>query len=298
VATLTLQFRGVNAYVPHTDLQKMLVVMPNASRLGRSPSAALDGTVLPRHLPTLFDEDLAAAKRTVGFTVPAVFPGARLRLEFEPAGDRPPLDLSDMNVHVSQAWLDVGPNLLTLPPSDRTSAQVLLTTGVVSEFVPNVGGGCQKRWSEVGFTKSLVPVVAGIQVSIPNVTRVKVMAFRWVLPAESAIRDVAIYDRTFDRDVALQIGNYCAEDIPNWPRNSNGQRSRDDDFKWIYGAAVLDAEIGERAAAGQLPVPVVRGKSGIEVTDDPFGAYAFGVYGGGGGLGCECNGCVGRPKGF
>lgn len=290
MGVLILRFRGVNAYVPSEDKSAMLVVMPNATRLGTSPSSARDSTPLPRHLPMLWNEPVSANPRVLTLTEPVAFPGARL--SFTLTGSPGALDLSGISHVTSNAWLEVDPLALSTTPGDSVAGQVLITHGTVTEHVP---AKCNKAWPGTSFNSlSLVPVVPGIDVRIENVDSVEVIAMKWVDGGQTT----ELYphrDLEADEEVNLFIGNVCAEDVLQWPRNSDGGRVQDDDFKWIF--EVAQAQIASLPGAGSpLPAPVVDG-SPIHITDSPADAF-LAAWGGGGGAGCECNGCGGKPKPF
>ena len=286
MGTLKLRLFGANAYVPHTDGKALLVVLPNASHLGTSPTMALDGTPLPQHVPMHwnFTTDLNG---NFSVTRPELFLGSRLI--FQLGGTPTPLDLSAISPLVAQGWLEVDPALLNVAADDRLAGQILIQSGVVSAPMT----GCNKAWSRT-FNNSLDSVVPELQVLIQGVSSIKVTALRWV--GTGSPKDVFDQPTVGAGDtVELRVGNFCAGDALGWPRNSDASgRVHDADFKWIYAlskSASLPTWIN-----GGLPVPVVDGSAILE-NDSP--SFAFGrVWGGGGGAGCQCNGCIERPANF
>jgi hypothetical protein len=291
MGVLILNVVGVNAYVPHTDENSLLVVMPNASRLGTSPAGALDGTPLARHLPFLYEET-ADADGNFSVTVPKPFPGARLSFLLDGTPSPPDLNLSAITPIAQKGFLDLHANVLTATPDSRVSGQVLVTAGVVGIFnPPPPPATCDPAWSRVGFPASLDTVVPGLTIRIEGVTLVQATAVTWV-----GAGSFEIYNRLLDDDeeVQLYVGNLCAEDALDWPRNSVAGRIHDNDFKWIYGLS-NSADLPDWINDG-LPVPVVNGSP---IQDHFSSSQAFNSFwGGGGGAGCECNGCVDRPRTF
>ena len=284
---LTLKLLGVNAYIPHADGRALLAVLPNGSRLGTSRATALDGTPLPRHIPFIWEKTVDLAG---DFSVhkPKLFPGARLSLRL--GGTPVPLDLSEVLPIAASGWLEVDPVLLNAAADDRLAGQVLITTGVVK--VPP-SGSCNKVWSLGSFGKSLAPVVHGLTVTITGVSSISALAISWVGVAPRMLYEcscLAANDR-----VELHIGNFCAEDALDWPRNSVAGRINDNDFKRIYDLS-NSSELAQWIASG-LPVPIVDG-SEIRDNDTPSEAFKKATSGGGGGAACECNGLIDKPRTF
>lgn len=287
MGVLTINVVGVNVYVPHTTGGSLLIAMPNASRLGISPTEALDGTPLARHLPSIWEEAVDA-NGNESLLVPKIFPGARLL--FQLGGTPSALDLSAIMPIAQHGWLDVAPNVLSATPDSRVSGQILVTHGTVGIFQPQ-GGACAPRWSHEGFSKPLEQVVPGLTIRIQGVNSVTATASTWVGAGQQQV-----YTRTLGSTerVELYAGNLCAEDSLDWPRGSVANRANDNDFKWIYGLSG-SADLPAWINMG-LPYPVVRG-SAMHHFLTPIEAFrAF--WGGGGGAGCECNGCIDRPTQF
>lgn len=282
---LKLKLLGVNAYVPHTDGQALLAVLPNASSLGTSPAGALDGTSLKQHVPFLWEKTEKSGRFSV--VLPRVFLGARLSFVLGGTTTEPNFKaVSDLD---SKCWLDVDPDLLKAAADDRMAGQVVITRGVATLPPAN---SCNKAWSLGSFTKSLEPVINELTVEIQGVDSIKAVATPWV-----NIDPRDLYDRQnigANETVELRVGNFCAEDVLDWPRNSVAGRVRDRDFKWIYGLS-RRATLPAWLSYG-LPVPVVEGSS---IHDHITTSSAFeDFWGGGGGAGCECNGCVDKPGTF
>ncbi len=286
MGVLNLNLVGANAYVPHTDGKALLAVMPNASRLGISASGALDGTLLTRHVPFIWEETVNA-DGVVSVSVPQVFLGARLAFNFDVS---PALDLSAIMPIAQAGWMDLDDAVLRASSNDRVSGQIVITSGVVG-ILRLPPPSCNPAWSRANFPYSLSQVVPGLTIKIDNVTSVSATAATWVGAGEHPM-----YSRLLKNgeEVQIYLGNLCAEDVLDWPRNSLANRAHDNDFKWIYGLS-KHPELPEWVAGG-LPVPIVRG-SGIQETDVPSVAFSS-FWGGGGGAGCECNGCVDKPRTF
>jgi len=300
MAILVLNLVGVEAYVPNTDGKALLAVLPNATGLGRSPAGSHDGNRQARHLPILWEDVASTSPASIGS--PAIFPGARLSFQLQ--GTIPALDLTVIAQAAQQGWLTVDPALLSQTPDSRVSGQILINAGTVTQFQQMQPGYCAMTWSSASFGQSLTPVVGGLTVTIPGVTSVNAIASRWVStnPAVPAV-PLSIYQRDLsglqDTDqVQLYLGNICAEDVLDWPRNSfsvgNLARNKDSDFKWVYGLAQA-SDLATWTDAG-LPVPVVRG-GGIDEDMAPTQAFAA-TWGGGGGAGCECNGLLHQASAF
>jgi hypothetical protein len=282
---LTLKLIGVNAYVPHTDGKALLAVLPNGSRLGTSPANALDGTPLPRHLPFLWERTVDA-NGNFSVITPQPFPGARL--SFQLTGTPTALDMSAVTPLSAQGWMEVDANLLNAAPDDRIAGQVLIKNGLAS--VPP-SGTCNMVWSR-SFGNSLAPVVHDLTLTIDGVDSITATATPWV-----GVNPEDIYDRPklgANETVELLVGNFCAEDALDWPRNSIAGRINDNDFKWVYGLS-QSADLPTWISSG-LPVPIV---DGSEIHDDFTPTFAFSrFWGGGGGAGCECNGFIDKPGTF
>jgi hypothetical protein len=295
--SLILHIVGAGAFVPHLDGKALLAVLPNATGLGRSPAGAHDGFAPARHLPVLW-ENQVDSNGVTSYGTPRIFPGARL--SFELNGTFPGLDLAAISPHSSQGWLPVDPAVMTAMPDARVSGQVLITAGTVTPYTQIAAMTCYSDWSSGKFKQSLAPVVGGLTVKTPGVTSVTARADRWVTTSPAITPKEEEPMPLFHRDlkdgdtVELFLGNCCAEDILDWPRNSVGNKSRDSDFKWIYGLTRPD-DIGMWVRAG-LPVPVIQGGP-IDADMDPLDAFAA-CWGGGGGAGCECNGLVTQPSSF
>jgi hypothetical protein len=287
MGTLRLKLLGVNAYVPHTNGKALLAVLPNASRLGASPAGSLDGTPLSCHLPFIWEYTIASGNFSVGR--PEVFPGARLSFDLTYDPDPDLLDLSAISPLATKGWLDVAPSLLKAKADDRLAGQVLIQAGTVSVIEKD----CDKAWSRT-FGGSLDTVVIGLEVLIKNVKSIRAIATKWVGtgdPEKEVFRRVNIGER----EIELRIGNFCAEDALDWPQNSDASgRVRDADFKWIYNlskSSKLHAWIN-----GSLPVPVVKGS---QIRDNFTPSFAFEKFwDGGGGAGCQCNGCIDKSADF
>jgi hypothetical protein len=285
MGVLNLKLLGINVYVPHIDKTALLVVLPNASRLGTSPVGALDGTSMKQHLPYLWEKKEKAGRFSV--ILPRVFLGARL--SFELTGTPTGLDLSAVSPIATNGWLDVDPDLLKAAPDDRIAGQVLIKNGAIA--VP-AAGTCNKVWSLGSFKQSLDQVVHDLTVRIEGVDSIKAIATPWV-----GVDPKVIYENpklAADDKVDLQVGNFCAEDVLDWPRNSVMDRTEDNDFKWIYGLSrrtTLSTWI-----SNGLPVPIV---DGSKIHHDSSTSQAFkDFWGGGGWAGCECNGFVDKPGTF
>ncbi len=295
--SLLLHIVGAGAFVPHLDGKALLAVLPNATGLGRSPAGAHDGSTPARHLPILW-ENQVDANGVTSYGTPRIFPGARL--SFELKGTFPGLDLSAISPHSSQGWLAVDPAVMTAMPDARVSGQVLITAGTVTPYAQKAEMDCYSEWSSASFQQSLAPVVGGLTVKAPGVTSVTARADRWVTDSPMIQPQDEEPITLFQRDlkdgdmVELFLGNCCAEDILDWPRNSVGSKSRDNDFKWVYNLTRPD-DLGMWLRAG-LPVPVIQGGA-IDADIDPLAAFAA-CWGGGGGAGCECNGMVVQPFNF
>jgi hypothetical protein len=287
MGTLRLKLFGVNAYVTRTDEKALLAVLPNASRLGASPAGALDGTPLPRHLPFIWEYTKEFGNFSVGR--PEVFPGARLSfdLTYDPGPDT--FDLSAISLLATKGWLEVAPSLLEAKTDDRLAGQVLIQAGTVSVIEED----CVKAWSRT-FDGSLDNVIIGLEVLIRNVKSIRAIATKWVGTGDPE-KEVFSRPDVGNQEVELRIGNFCAEDALDWPRNSDvSGRVHDTDFKWIYGLSgsnKLPAWI-----SGTLPVPVVKGSPIRENFSPSFAFEKF--WDGGGGAGCQCNGCIDKPANF
>ncbi len=153
-------------------------------------------------------------------------------------------------------------------------------------------------WSSGSFSQSLNPVVGGLTVTVSGVTAVKANATKWVSTNPASIKPASVAPQViYQRDlsglkdteqITIFLGNNCAEDVLNWPRNSASGRNSDSDFKWLYGLA-QPSQLASWVNAG-LPVPIVPGGS-IDQDMDPTLAFAQ-PWGGGGGVTCECNGML------
>lgn len=286
MGTLIVNFVGVNAYVPHTTDNKLLVVMPNASKLGKSPQGALDGTPLVAHLPFLW-ERVDASGGTGTLEKPRLFLGSRVSLSF--SGSPGGLNTSAIDANANAGWLGIDTNLLRPQHDDRLAAQVLLEQGTVVEYAPS-GGSCTKSWYE-NSSWSIDPVLSGLRVQIDNVSGVTATAFRW-LDGEHK----SLYQRQLGEteEVVLFMGNVCAGNALEWPVNASETDgwTRDEDFKWLYRLSA-DQDIQRMS---RLPVPKVEG-SGLHAEVNIPTAFAE-TWGGGGGAACECNGCADEPKAF
>jgi len=279
MGTLVLQLRGVNAYVPSKDGKSLMVVMPNATRLGKSKRLnASDGTPLARHMPMLWE----SKEGDTSFLNSRIFPAARLTFDLD--GATTALDLASLAAIADSGWLDVDPYLLEAVPDERLGGQVLITAGVVT---PLRDSKCAMKWSHDEDDRSLLPVVQGLTVTIGGVERVRATVEPWVDAGSGVVLDRVV---PYAEKLELSIGNVCAEDVLDWPRNSVDNRASDEDFRWLY----LLARKRSRKSP-PLAVPNVVGST-IRHDDDVFRALDT-AFGGGGATGCQCSGCVDQPGG-
>lgn len=287
MGTLKLRLFGVNAYVPHTNGNALLAVLPNASCLGTSPKKALDCTPLPRHLPLIWEHKLEFGNFSV--CRPEVFPGARLSfdLTYDPSPETP--NFSAISQRATEGWLEVAPSLLEAKADDRLAGQVLIQAGTASVIEKD----CAKAWSRA-FDGSLNTVIIGLEVLVKNVKSIKVIATKWIGTGDPKKEVFSRAD--IGEEIELRVGNFCAEDTLDWPQNSDAASGRvhDTDFKWAYGLSKSDKL--PTWISGGLPVPVVRGS---QIRENFSPSFAFEkVWDGGGGAGCQCNGCIDKLAEF
>ena len=281
---VNLVFRGVNAYVPMGSGKELLVVMPNATKLGKSRQTALDGSSLSSHMPTFFTRKLNQfGKPVIAVGKLGYFPGARLKFSISGNPTAPDFSALD-NITGNKTWLQADPQLLTPTPDKRVSGQVSLRNGVASVAT----NSCNKSWLKNSDGSSvslgLAPVILGINVAIDGVDTIELQADRWVDGTQHA----KLLEETLgpNDELNLHVGNLCAEDILEWPTNSKaGGRIDDSDLKWIFD--LMDSA----NVPAELPTLEVKG-TGL---NDQLSASAAmrQAWGGGGGAGCQCNGCGG-----
>lgn len=292
MGTLIVNFVGANAYVPHQDGSKLLVVMPNASKLGKSPQqVAADGTPLSAHMPCLWEEKQEG--RVWSIRGLRKFLGARL--EVIPEGTPDDFDLSAVQEPFRSSWLDIDPALLKPQPDPRLGAQVVLSHGTIERYLPPDYGTCTKEWEDPTVRLSTTPILTGLKATLRGVDKVTLRAEPWI-----DAKPAQLYVETLDEDdeVTLFIGNQCAEHLLAWPRHNNRparggsrlQKTVDSDFRWLYQLAK------NPEALKPFPAPLVDG-SPIEEDSEVPDAFDT-AWGGGGAAACECNGCTGGPGSF
>ena len=294
VPTLKIHFVGANLYIPNDDYTKLMVVLPNATRLGTSPDRVADGSRPSRHWPVLFEEREFDTR--THYTVPAHFLGSRLRFDF---GVTPSLDLDVIKPHASLGWFAAHPDVLKTPPGDSIAAQILVTAGTVSIYKPPLSGSCNTEWSPKSpnaYGESLAPVIRGLTLTVENATKLDASAETWLTDPDTGapMGTRVIFSRSLSEDAQFFVGNQCAEDILRWDRNSVNGRAVDPDFRWLFGSSTNSSVASYLMKYLSLPALEVEGSkvdAGATVND----AFAR-VWKGGGAVGCECQGCVDKKQ--
>lgn len=294
MAQVSIKLRGATAYVPHSEGDALLAVLPNATHLGMSPKTALDGTPLARHWPIFWVRTFYEDGRE-SLTGPNHFLGSRLSFTVNEENTPTGADLSELEEIWDAVWLEINRSSTSRQPDHRISGQVLIDTGSVSVTQPSrILGPCRKAWSRAGLTWSLDPVILGLTVEIDEVERIELRAVPFI--------DVRPDDPLLAQDlegvsrVDIEVGNVCAEDYLDWTGNAFGRRTPDSDFKWLFQLSTSDYIAGLLACGDKLPVPVVSGST-IAPYALPFAAFEQ-IWGGGGGVGCECEGVIDAPRAF
>jgi len=292
--TLTIEFVGVNAYVPYDDTdpakRKLVVYLPNATKLGRDSSRR----PLPAHRPTVW-QFKAGSGSLINPENLRYFPWSVLHLTF--TGSPPVasgLDDLDTAGGPPANRLQLASGLAGTAP--RTAGMVTLSQGEVSlvNGFPSscqIVGWCQQpaddKCTDAVATPSPYPnasVATRVYVTVTNVTHVQLsftslLGVGAPLPAAVPLIKVADLER-------LGIGNVCPENLLRWQRN-DADNCPDDDFKWIY--ELVDPA---HTPSGD-PIPVFKSLgSDIDATETPLRVLGNLDTGGGGGMGCECCGII------
>ncbi|MEM7482967.1 MAG: hypothetical protein AAF481_17465 [Acidobacteriota bacterium] len=295
--TVKVHFVGANLYVPHTDSKKLMVVLPNATRLGQSPDQVADGSRPSTHWPVLFEQRSVDGKTHISF--PNHFLGSRLTFDFGTSPAEP--DLTAIETKSKKGWLHADPSVLSATPGDFVAAQVLVETGTVSPY--RLAGPCSVAWSSSAFEQSLEPVIRGLtlKVRVEDEAEFVATADRWMEDPDTggSMGTKQVFSRKISEDAIFYVGNFCAEDILRWEHSSNAGRAMDHDFRWIYKMIDLSQNKPIAKHLGtyhELPTPEVDGSSIFKTT--PVEHAFVSVWKGGGTVGCECEGLLDQAQDF
>ncbi|MCG8460876.1 MAG: hypothetical protein MI919_31720 [Holophagales bacterium] len=272
---LTLTFTGVNAYL--FDRSGLTVVMPNALRIGDSPSREL-----PQHFPAVFDPSNPrfgnhAFRFWEEITIEGLDDQSR-PLVHRPVPPAPPSLVLDPSLLAGLASKDK-------KVQQASARRVSCVVRVPAAQVVDLGDGCEGRTWTITHP-DLRPE------SLAHRLRLQIRARSFVIRRRGFFtdpRDPGEEER-IERTALRVIGNLCAKDVLDWP--ANDRKGFDDaDFAWLYEV------VGK--FQGQEPLPRLRDSecgfdSSIEVGRALQIALQdhFDTDGGGGACGCECIGCI------
>lgn len=302
MATLKVHFVGVNAYVKDGSAG-LFVLMPNASRTGKSPAPTIPDGELTRHLPVLWERVRQAGVQVIRSH--RVFLGSTLRFEVSGDGANQPFEIKGLEEAFDAPWLKVDQQLFENEESfksvnDRLAALVHVRFGTVTPYLHTKKADCGMKWTDPLEGRSLDPVVPGLTWTIEQVEEISVIATPW---ADEDPKSIYSEDQEYTKrqgTVELFVGNQCAEDILQWPRQvvrvpsqggENSRRTADLDFQWLH----LLAPDFKASKVGLEPILEVNGS---DLTPDLSVAEIYAAnWGGGGAAGCQCNGGCGEPRG-
>jgi hypothetical protein len=259
----TLYFTGVNAYVfPSAADEPLTVVMPNATRFGASPQRNL-----PPHLPSLW----------VPGALPRHFVWERVAIEALDGNGQPIVGFGSVP--------SIAGDGLTVDTAHLGDPYKLACLVTVSAGNANRYGPCSAVWQGGDGSLADDALIHTLAVEVLGVSGLR-------------LTRTSLFDGTSQQEVlsagAMAIGNVCAQDIFGWPVNDDRPDPVDHDFEWLY-------ELAEPVAGS--PLPRVSGAScGLSASGvldqglkDQVDSRLTGMAGGGG-CGCECQGCKAEWK--
>lgn len=265
---LSLTFTGVNAYsYPEKACDPLLIVMPNATRLGRSKQFA----GLPPHFPTVWAYD---TQRNLVLLKYFLWD----RLEITSAKPlEAPAPVSDPTKVLGIPASDAQPKLAD---GSRVSGQVKVETGIInSDKGPCTASKGKLQWpSGVGLEEKGLLQQVGLEISSGKPIELQLISLFGGAPRELDLSKLPAGAEIF-------IGNACAQDILGWPTNDVANEP-DADFTWFD------------VLGGNFPAPrIVTGGCGVK-SSEPVGEklrrkirQMLGANAGGGACGCQCIGC-------
>lgn len=286
---LTILLTGVCAYVP--EERQLSVFLPNAARLGSSPQRPL-----PAHRPFIWQlgrrpGDLYQIERWRSFL------WSRLHLNIEGGSPDPP-ELGELETAGGPAEQRLQLSTALAGHAPWTAGKVVLTKGRVSGVASSsckTEGWCAypdhhtcqapTQPDEIFPASS---VVNHVKLTVENVSRVDV-TFSTLLTVAAPLPTPTSFP--MQEDTWIGIGNVCAENLLQWQPN-DAKHYADRDFQWIY--ELVDAA---DKPMGCEYVPVIdQLRTPFDTSEDPLTVLQDLYGGGGGGMGCECNGIIAAMK--
>lgn len=296
MGNLVIKFIGVQAYAPVVNGagkdERLEVYMPNGTRLGTSPKASR-----PMHMPAIWRIG-RSRWNPINIDSHRFFPWCTAKLVFpgkENESKEGSLDLASLHQRGGSmnGRLSLSKDRMSDPMS--LSGVVMLDRGIATAR----GGGdgvCKfVGWrTEAGKPLSPPPisnissVIREVEVVVEDVDEVRVEFTSLLNPAARVPTPISIPRASIDH--ALVIGNVCAETYLRWPR-TDAEEFLDQDFAWLYEL------VGDNGLRKERPVPVLKRRMTAVMDDDPpheiLKEFRFG---GGGGVGCECQAAVVRKE--
>lgn len=285
MAELNILFVGVQAYVPH-DGDRLEVYLPNATKMGNSPQHSL-----PMHMPSLWQVDSASGALT-DVSKLRHFPWSGVSFSFD--GNPSALDLTALQQAGGTAADRMVVSAGRLADPRYLGGQVTLRNGTVTvqelgDPACQVQGWCDVAANDQCVTSSSSPpnypltsVVNRVHARIENVTQATIAFTSLLNPAGGTPDPVQLTGSDFDH--TLVIGNPCADSVMGWAKN-DVLNFPDEDFWWLY-------QLVDPAPPGR-PHPLIdQRRTLISAGYSPQQVLQNIEFGGGGGIGCECMGCI------
>lgn len=284
--SLNIHFIGAQVYVPNpatdTTEPSLEVYLPNATKMGNSPQKDMD-----MHMPSMWLADqYSYAPRACDKL--RYFPWSKLNFNFTFENRKHDLNLSSLQAAggPESGRLKVSQALLSDP--GRLGGQVSLHYGEVRVPRPDEDPVCTiQGWAGDAPSFPNTAVVNRVYARVDGLSSVTISFTSLLDLAGETPEDVTLNNNELNH--VLMIGNPCAESVLRWTANNEPDYT-DEDFAWIYQLV--------HAPPVNIPRPILQQRMTlIAKTDTPRQVLQNIHLGGGGGVGCECMGCIGETGG-